>query len=202
MDDTRMIGAYEQRPAACREHDPRAMAVAGQVGSLIESHLPGVVVEHVGSTSVPGCAGKGVVDLMVLYPPGRLPAVRDKLGELGFQRQTSRDPFPEERPMRIGSLDCDGTRFLLHAHVIAADAPEASELRAFRDRLRDDPRLVEAYVGRKRSILAEGVTDSLEYSILKGGFVRRGPRGPPHGEGESPAEAIAVRRALEPEGRR
>src|SRR4051794_20987782 len=121
MDDARIIGSYVQMPAACHGHDPRAVDVARRVGTLIESNLPGVVVEHVGSTAVPGCAGKGVVDLMVLYPPGRLPAVRDTLDELGFQRQTTRDPFPEGRPMRIGSVDHDGTRFLLHTHVIAAD---------------------------------------------------------------------------------
>ena len=171
MDDELVMRPYHQMPAACREHDPRAMDVARQVGSLIESHLPGVVVEHVGSTSVPGCAGKGVVDLMVLYPPGRLPAVRDKLDELGFQRQTTRDPFPEGRPMRTGSVDHDGTRFRLHAHVIVADSPEASELRAFRERLRADPGLVDAYVTCKRAILAEGITDSLDYSVRKGGFV-------------------------------
>jgi GrpB-like predicted nucleotidyltransferase (UPF0157 family) len=147
------------------------MDVAQKVGSLIESRLPGVIVEHVGSTSVPGCAGKGIVDLMILYPTGTLPAVLDKLDDLGFQRQTSRDPFPESRPMRTGSVDHDGTRFRLHAHVIATDAPEASELRAFRERLRADRSLVDAYVARKRAILAEGITDSLDYCHLKGGFV-------------------------------
>ena len=171
MSDTPTILIYQQMHATCREHDTRAMDVARRLGSLIESHLPGIRVEHVGSTSVPHCAGKGVVDLMVLYPPGQLPAVRDMLDELGFQRQTTRDPFPEERPMRTGAVDHDGTRFQVHAHVIAADAPEASELRAFRERLRADPRLVDAYVARKRAILAEGVTDSLDYSVRKGGFV-------------------------------
>ena len=139
MDDGVVIEAYHQMPAACREHDPRAMDVARQVGSLIESHLPGVVVEHVGSTSVPGCAGKGVVDLMVLYPSGGLPAVRDKLDELGFQRQTTRDPFPEERPMRTGSVDHDGTRFRLHAHVIAADCARGDRIAGLPARRPADP---------------------------------------------------------------
>jgi GrpB-like predicted nucleotidyltransferase (UPF0157 family) len=165
------IGPYETRPAACHEHDARTRIVARRVGSLIESHLPGVVVEHVGSTSVPGCAGKGVVDLMVVYPAGILPAVREGLDELGFQRQTGRDPFPEERPMRTGSVEYDGTPFLLHVHVIAAGSSEAAQLRAFRDRLRADPRLVDAYVARKRAILAEGVTDPIDYSVRKGEFV-------------------------------
>ena len=166
-----VIGPYEPLPATCNDHDPRSFEVAKLVADLIESHLPDVKVEHVGSTAVPGCAGKGVVDLMILYPPGRLPEVKDVLKALGFQRQTGRDPFPEERPMRIGSIDYDGTRFRLHAHVIPVDSPEVLELRTFRDRLRGESMLLEQYVALKRKIIAEGVTDSLDYSIRKGEFI-------------------------------
>ena len=91
-----VIGLYEQSPATCNDYDPRSFKTAKRVCHLIESQLPDVKVEHVGSTAVPGCAGKGVVDLMILYPPGRLPDVKDVLNALGFQRQTGRNPFPEE----------------------------------------------------------------------------------------------------------
>jgi GrpB-like predicted nucleotidyltransferase (UPF0157 family) len=140
------IGPYGQLPATCNDHDPRSSEVARRVADLIESHLPNVKVEHVGSTSVPGCAGKGIVDLMVLYPPGRLPEVKDVLKALGSQQQTGRNPFPEERPLRLGSIVYDGTRFRLHAHVIPVDSPEVLELRTFRDRLRGEPMLLEQYV--------------------------------------------------------
>jgi ubiquinone/menaquinone biosynthesis C-methylase UbiE/GrpB-like predicted nucleotidyltransferase (UPF0157 family) len=130
-------------------------------------------VEHIGSTSVPGCAGKGIVDLMLLYPDGQLASAKDVLDALGFQRQTSRDPFPEDRPMRTGSVVHDGTTFLLHIHVIAASSPEAQVLRRFRDRLRADPELVGSYVAAKRAILASGVTDSVDFCIRKGEFVQQ-----------------------------
>ena len=42
----------------------------------------------------------------------------------------------------------------------------------FRDRLRADPRLVADYVARKRRILAAAITDSIDYSIEKGGFIQ------------------------------
>jgi GrpB-like predicted nucleotidyltransferase (UPF0157 family) len=141
------------------------------VAALIEPRVSGAVVEHIGSTSVPGCAGKGVVDLMLLYPEGSLGAARDVLDALGFQRQSTRDPWPEERPMRIGSLVHDGTAFNLHVHVIAAGSPEVQELRRFRDGLRAAPNLVAAYVAAKRAILAEGITDTVDYCIRKGEFV-------------------------------
>jgi ubiquinone/menaquinone biosynthesis C-methylase UbiE/GrpB-like predicted nucleotidyltransferase (UPF0157 family)/8-oxo-dGTP pyrophosphatase MutT (NUDIX family) len=176
----RIIGPYEERQAVCGDYDPRTAEVAEQVSASIQSHLPGVTVEHFGSTSVPGCAGKGIVDLMLLYPDGQLSAARGVLDALGFQRQTTRDPFPEDRPMRTGSVVFGGTAFLLHVHVIAASSPEAKELLRFRDRLRADPDLVASYVTAKKAILASGVTDSVDYCVRKGEFVeqalRRGGR--------------------------
>jgi RimJ/RimL family protein N-acetyltransferase len=166
------ISPYEYCPAACREYDPRAAEVARRVAELVTAQVPDCVVEHVGSTAVPGLAGKSVVDLMLLYPPGRLAAARDALDRLGFQRQTGRDPFPEERPMRVGSLEHAGERFLLHVHVIAADSPEAGTTREFRDRLRADAGLRERYVARKWAILDGGGSDMLEYAFRKGGFVQ------------------------------
>ncbi len=166
-----IISRYEELPAACHDYDPRAPQVAALIAQAVNQCLPDVTVEHVGSTSVPGCAGKGVIDLMAAYPAGRLEPIKSLLDALGFQRQTGRDPFPETRPMRVGAIEFDGAIFRFHAHVIAADSPEAEEMRSFPARLRADPKLAADYVARKRAIIASGVTDSVDYSIEKGSFV-------------------------------
>ncbi|MGH9832495.1 MAG: GrpB family protein [Blastocatellia bacterium] len=167
-----IISRYEELPAACHDYDPRALQVAALIAKAVNQYLPEVIVEHIGSTSVPGCAGKGVIDLMVIYPAGKLEAAKSLLDALGFQRQTTRDLFPETRPMRIGAIEHDGKTFRVHAHVIAVDSPEVEGLRSFRDRLRADPNLVAGYVARKREIIASGVADSVDYSIEKGAFVQ------------------------------
>jgi GrpB-like predicted nucleotidyltransferase (UPF0157 family) len=164
-----MILAYLNTPAVCRDWNPRAVEVAGRLAATIVSKMPSLSVEHIGSTAVPGCAGKGIVDLMVLYPAGDLEQARGVLDALGFQKQNSRDPWPEERPMRVGAIEHAGELFQIHAHAIAADAEEAAVLRGFRDRLRGDAALL-AYVAEKRGILGRGVTDSLDYCIAKGDF--------------------------------
>jgi GrpB-like predicted nucleotidyltransferase (UPF0157 family) len=140
---------------------------------MIRRRLPGVAVEHVGSTAVPGCAGKGVIDLLIPYGKGKLEPIKDTLVDLGLQRQSTRNPFPEDRPMRVGSVEYDGDTFRLHVHVVPEDSGEADELRAFRDRLRADPEMRDAYVRRKRDIIESGTTDPIDYSIVKGSFVRR-----------------------------
>jgi GrpB-like predicted nucleotidyltransferase (UPF0157 family) len=168
-----MITAYPIKPPTCVEYDPRVVEVAHEVMQMISAALPGVTVEHIGSTSVPGCAGKGIIDLMVLYPDGQLEAVKESLRCLGFQMQTVGHLMPESRPMRVGAVRYQGRTYPLHVHVIAAHSPEVKTLRAFRDRLRASRQAVESYVQQKRAILAAGVTDSREYTTMKSSFIRK-----------------------------
>jgi GrpB-like predicted nucleotidyltransferase (UPF0157 family) len=175
------IMTYERQPAVCRPWDPRAVQVASLIAGALLAQMPSLQVEHVGSTAVPDCAGKGTVDLAVLYPPGSLRQARDLVDVLGFQRQQTRDPFPEQRPMRVGAIKHAGQVFQLHLHIVCADADEASELLSLRDRLRSDEKLRQAYVARKRAIIAGGVSDPLEYCYAKGRFIddTLGKMGPP-----------------------
>lgn len=164
---------YEDPADAFRLYDGRYPAVAATVAALIERQAPFVRVEHVGSTAIPGCDGKGVIDLLVTYPAGRLAEARDAVDALGFQRQTNRDPFPEERPVRVGTIRYDGEEFRIHAHVVAEGSPEAAEQLGFRDRLRAEPTLAAEYVAGKRAVLARGVRDSTEYNAGKDAFIKR-----------------------------
>ena len=165
------IHPYRQAPASYGDYDAdvvdAALALADGI-CLQDSRLR---VEHIGSTAVPGCGGKGYIDLLLMYPDGHLDAAKAALETLGFGRQSSRDPFPEDRPMRVGAVVHEGRRFPVHVHVIAATAPEAAELLWFRDRLRGDGTLRAAYEAEKRRILAAGVTDGVDYSNAKASFI-------------------------------
>lgn len=165
------IVAYEYVPAGCRDWDPRAEEVAETVAGLVRARCPEVVIEHVGSTAIPGCAGRGTVDLMVTYPEGGLVRARDAVDALGFQRQAFGTPFPEERPMRVGALRVAGRLYRLHVHILAASSPEVQALRLFRDSLRADPTLVARYVAHKRRLIESGVRESPGYALAKGGFI-------------------------------
>ena len=165
------IEIYARGSAVCLKWDPRAIEAARIVADALEPRMSGLRVEHVGSTAVQDCDGKGVVDLAVFYPAGELAATRDLVDSLGFQRQQTPDPFPEERPMRVGALHHAGRVYQMHVHILSADADEAAELLAFRDRLRSDSALRKAYIARKREIIDAGVSDPLEYCYAKGGFI-------------------------------
>lgn len=162
---------YQPAAAACHPFDPRAARVAQLLANLICARMPDLTVEHVGSTSVPGCAGKGIVDLMVLYPPGLLAEARDTLDALGFQPQTAGVIHGAERPMRVGAVELENTLFRVHAHVLGAHSRDAALLRMFRDRLRADPALVRRYVECKLRLFAAGITEPAAYTRFKSGFI-------------------------------
>lgn len=162
---------YERPAVGLRRHDPRVADVAAALAAAIGA-VPGVsAVEHVGSTAVPGLAGKGIVDLMAVAAPGDVPAVTEGLVGLGFQRQTSPWAFPPDRPMLKGAVDHDGSRFHLHVHLVPADRSEVDELIGFRDALRADPALRARYVAEKEAVLAAGIRHGPAYADAKGVWV-------------------------------
>src|SRR5207247_3575575 len=136
--------------------------VAHLLAAALRRVEPKLKVEHVGSTSVPGCGGKGIVDLAVLYPEDFLARARAILDELGFQKQGGRDPFPESRPMRVGCVEHEGRSYRIHAHVIALGSEEHQELAWFREALRASSELRHSYEERKSAILASGIKDPVE----------------------------------------
>jgi GrpB-like predicted nucleotidyltransferase (UPF0157 family) len=138
---------------------------------LLRAALPGIEIEHVGSTSVPGCAGKGILDLMLLIPDGHLGEVCAIVDGMGFQRQSGGKRHPDSRPMREGSVTFDGTVFLLHVHLIPESSAEVDRLRKFRDRLAANPDLIAQYVEQKRRLIDARISDRSTYTLGKKAFI-------------------------------
>ena len=164
------IGPYERRVATVEPWDPRALEVVGAVAELVRERRPDLVVEHIGSTAVPGLPGKGIVDLAIATTPGDVPVVAEMLHELGFGPQPGPDPWPPSRPMLVGSMVRAGTTFRIHCHVL----PDREELKrdiAFRDALLADPSLVEGYAALKTGIVSSGPLEPHQYTYRKQAWI-------------------------------
>ncbi len=183
------IRPYERVPSAFHPWDPRTVDVAAGLARLIGSARPGTVVHHVGSSAVPGLAGKSVVDLGIEADPDEIPELTEALLSLGFQRQGGLAPFPPTRPLLLGNVLHEGASFRIHCHVMPPARHELPELLAYRDALRADPALRDAYAEAKRRIVEaapDGPANQL-YTVHKADFVldalrrlgiRRGPADP------------------------
>jgi GrpB-like predicted nucleotidyltransferase (UPF0157 family) len=162
---------YCRVPIVVHEPNGAAPEVAREVAALIAATRPGAVAEHVGSSAVPGLAGKGTVDLLLPTPAEDIPAVTEDLLALGFQRQAVATAFPATRPMLQGIIRHGGTSFRVHVHVVPASSPEVAALRGFRDALLADPDLRQEYARLKRSIVDSGTVDSVAFSKAKHAWI-------------------------------
>ena len=172
MED-RPIRPYVPAPVAVAEWDPRSPDVAARLIALIEQAAPGHVVEHVGSSAVPGLIGKGIIDLVVPAEPEEIPGMVDALYGLGFGPQQGPAAWPPTRPMLVGQVVHEGTEFQVHLHIVPPERDDFREFVGFRDALRDDPALRDGYVHAKTSVLdaAGGPIDGRRYSTAKSPFV-------------------------------
>ena len=162
----RAIGPYHRVPVQVHRADPQAAAVAGRLIALIASSWPATPAEHVGSSAVPGLAGKNIIDLLMAVAPADVGAITAALVELGFQHQ-SPAAFPASRPMLWGSVRHGPTDYRVHVHVVPASDPEVAAMRGFRDALRADPHLRRQYAALKRAIVAGGPVDPVTFTRAK-----------------------------------
>jgi GrpB-like predicted nucleotidyltransferase (UPF0157 family) len=163
---TPLIGRYRRVPVQVHQADPDAPEVARRLIALIATRWPATPAEHVGSTAVPGLAGKNIIDLLLAVEPAHIAAITQALLELGFQPQRPA-AFPATRPMLWGTFRSGVTEYPVHVHVVPTSSPEVAALRGFRDALRADPVLRRRYVALKRAIVAGGPADPVAFTRAK-----------------------------------
>ena len=138
----------------------------------LRAAAPGVfqALHHVGSTSVPGLAAKPVIDLLgETASLSQMEAARPALAALGY-RWRGENGIAGRRYFTRDDPDT-GAR-AVHLHVHASDDPAVARHLAFRDRLRAEPGLAQAYLAEKRRCAALHPGDSGAYTACKEGWIK------------------------------
>ncbi len=125
-----------------------------------------VLIEHIGSTSIPTVCAKPILDIAILCGAKGLKPIADALSKLGYEY---RGQFDDENGHFYAVLDKDNIRFC-QAHIYTeANADWYSKLK-FRDCLRQNAELAREYNDYKFE-LANKVTDKSEYAEIKSKWV-------------------------------
>ncbi|CAM3845543.1 GrpB family protein [Isoptericola cucumis] len=128
-------GAAPSTDVALEEHDPRWAGVFAQLEARVREALGAraLVVEHVGSTAVPGLPAKPVVDVDL--------TVADPDDEEGYVPALVRAGFVlrVREPWWYGHRLFGGTDVRTNLHVFGPDSAETMRHRIFRDWLRAHP---------------------------------------------------------------
>jgi GrpB-like predicted nucleotidyltransferase (UPF0157 family) len=154
-------------PITLADYDPRWPALYEHEATRIRAALGDrvLLLEHAGSTSVPGLAAKPVIDIVLgVADPADEPAYVPDLETAGYVLRIREQDWFEHRMF----TETDPS---VQVHVFAADSTEIVRMLAFRDRLRthDDER--QLYEKTKRELGARHWTYVQDYADAKGDVV-------------------------------
>jgi GrpB-like predicted nucleotidyltransferase (UPF0157 family) len=141
------------------EYDPRWAAMGAEACAELAAVFP--VIEHIGSTAVPGLVAKPIIDLMA--PAADFAAVvagEDVLREVGYE------PGEPWIAPRLFYLRSTGGRRTHHLHVVPAETWATRNQRLLRDYLRRHPADAARY-GQLKLALARTADDRVDYTRAK-----------------------------------
>jgi GrpB-like predicted nucleotidyltransferase (UPF0157 family) len=149
------------------EHDPTWAQQYAELADVVRSALGErvLLLEHCGSTSVPGLAAKPVIDMLLLVAdPADEAAYVPDLEAAGFPFRLREPDWHEHRLFRR-----DAPR--VNLHVFGVGSPEAERMLLFRDRLRAHPDERDAYEREKRELAARPWERVQDYADAKSAVV-------------------------------
>lgn len=151
------------------EPDPRWASLFAQEQARLAPALDAfaAVIEHCGSTSIPGMPAKPIIDMLIGIPaPIDIPALRHAFAPLGYEHATWAG-VPGHEVFGLG----DPRTHIVH--VVPLNGAAWQRMRRFRDALRADPALAAEYAGLKRELAARHPDDRATYTDGKSSFVTR-----------------------------
>ena len=120
-----------------------------RLASAIHDVLADVVVEHVGSTSVPGLDAKPIIDILLVVPNSADESTYvPQLEAAGYVLRIREPEWEEHRLFR-------GTDPALNLHVFSPGSKEIVRMQLMRDWMRAHPEDRDLYASTKRALAAQ-----------------------------------------------
>ncbi len=124
-------------------------------------------IQHVGSTAVPGCDAKPIIDIAICIADlGKVDACVPPLEGLGYEYK-GENGIPGRHYFQRGKPVC-----LFHIHMSTPDHPNWVNHIRFRDYLLAHAEAVQAYCQLKHDLAVQYPQDRLAYTDGKAEFIR------------------------------
>ena len=164
------------RPLELTVHDPawpaRFETLAEEVRRAVGKYL--VALEHVGSTAVPGLIAKPTIDIAGAVASAE--AAEEcivPLTKRGWEHRGQHGDDPRRRYFVLDRQGAAGPERVAQLHLWILPAPGWNRHLAFRDMLRADPALREAYAAEKLRLVVAVAGDRAAYEERKAPFIER-----------------------------
>lgn len=153
----------EAGPIVIAEYDPRWPALFHREAGRIRAALGerAIVIEHTGSTSIPGLAAKPTIDILVVVASSAdEESYAPALESAGYVLRIREADWHEHRMFK-------GPDTSVNVHVLSSGCPEIDRILLFRDWLRANRADRELYAQTKRELAGNDWTYVQQYADAK-----------------------------------
>jgi GrpB-like predicted nucleotidyltransferase (UPF0157 family) len=148
-------------------YDPAWPMTYAQLASAIHDALGDVVVEHVGSTSVPGLDAKPIIDInLIVADSADETSYVPALEGIGYVLVIREPDWHEHRLLKLSDP-------AVNLHVFTTGSTEHDRMITFRDRLRSDDAARDSYLATKRELASRTSEFVQEYADEKSSVVEQ-----------------------------
>lgn len=129
------------------------------------------LVEHIGSTAIPGADGKGIIDIMLVFNDMDDLASAIKLLEKANYFSSTDDIKRNGRIFMSSTGETESDEGDIHLHLLTKDNEEYSRAIVFRDYLIEHKEARQSYNALKYELFKTVNGDRNQYTILKDTFI-------------------------------
>jgi GrpB-like predicted nucleotidyltransferase (UPF0157 family) len=154
-------------PIVLAEPDPEWPALYAREAARVRDVLGDrvLLLEHVGSTSIPGLPAKPIIDMLLgVADSADEPAYVPSMEAAGYVLRIREPDWHEHRLFKGPDTD-------INLHTFSAGSSEIERMLAFRDWLRTDTAERDLYLARKRELAGQHWTYVQDYADAKGEVV-------------------------------
>lgn len=108
-----------------------------------------IIIDHIGSTSVPGLGGKGIIDMYLLVPKEAVQETSKKLQELGYEFKKNAG-HKGRLFHQLTKIEDNKTKQHYHIHLTCLGNKNYAKSVTFRDILKNNPATARKYENIKK----------------------------------------------------
>jgi GrpB-like predicted nucleotidyltransferase (UPF0157 family) len=127
-------------------------------------------IEHIGSTSIPGLGGKGIIDLAISVKKSQMPSCIKKLEKSKYKYYKSKEPT-KLRKYFEKAIKYNKKERRIHLHLIYNENIVWQSFIAVRNYLKQNPQAVKKYAEIKKQASEKAKKDKKKYHKHKKDFI-------------------------------
>ncbi len=153
------------------KHSEKYKQLFNKERAKLKEIFPRAEIEHVGSSSINGLGGKGIIDIAISVPKNQIQKAIKKLERNGYDfRPTGGD---KERSFFQKIIIYEGNERRVHIQLTHSDSKTWKSMLAVRDYLRKNPKAIKEYERVKKEAIKHAKGKGKKYREYKKSFLQK-----------------------------